>query len=154
MRGKVTSEVSQARRSRILQMCSREPHTSRAICAALGLPMRGADHYIYTLADAGHLVKSGSGKDTVWMTPTLHRNLNRCVDRRPDAAAMDTPVVTIPERPEYTMPAVEVTWLGPVKITRQPAPRGRFEADITPGTGVISQDWAADRGVRISECEA
>ena len=136
MRGKVTSEVSESRRSRLLQMCSREPHTSRASGAALGLPMRGADHYIYTLADAGHLVKAGSGKDTVWMTPTLHRNLNRCVDRRTGEAAMDAPGVTVPEGPAYTLTAVGVTSLGRGKVMRQSAPSGRLEAGITTCTGL------------------
>jgi hypothetical protein len=105
------------------------------ICAGIGLRQSTANH-IRTMLSAHGIIESrviGQAWQRGWY-------LGDGVAKKPAKGPAEAGVTIEPDT-RWVMPAVEVTMLpSGVKITRQAAPKGRFEVELKPGSGVISYD--------------
>lgn len=136
---KEQSALADDRRRKITSACDVQPMSRAEIAAMLGVPtVRSVDHYTGRLSELGVIVARQSGRSSVWMTPRLRAHLYPA-----ESSSAPTIATTLPELPRPVL-----TTENGVPVTRQAAPRGRYEVDLPPGGGVISQDWAARRGAR------
>ena len=133
---KEQSALADDRRRKITSACDVQPMSRAEIAAMLGVPtVRSVDHYTGRLSELGVIVARQSGRSSVWMTPRLRAHLYPA-----ESSSAPTIATTLPELPRPVL-----TTENGVPVTRQAAPRGRFEVDLQPGTGVISGDWQRRR---------
>lgn len=109
--------------------------STREIAERLGVTRRQCLHIMRLLSDRNDAFLDRHGPVTDWRWGSL-RAVSEAQRKRANYHQ-----VRLPDRAEWLMPAPTVSYVDGVKITRQAAPPGRFDVQLAPGTGVISQDW-------------
>lgn len=85
---------------------------------------------------------------TFWMSPRFMR-MHRAGEIVP-GVELSKPTVSVTTPYGWLQPSDEMIITEKTKITRAPAPKGRFEDPAKAGKGAITEDWMARRqGVEI-----
>jgi hypothetical protein len=137
---RTTSDKTLDTRRAIVRYVGNNPGcTADQVSKALGISPTALNHHRTHLAGIGVLEycrKGRQGGSAAWH---LCESLTKPATAAKTAQAAAS--VNIKPDTRWTLPAPEITTLPDgVVVTRQAAPRGRFEVDLPPTGGVISHD--------------
>ena len=140
----------------VVALCDQRPMTRAELRAALDVKESTLCHWLQHLHQNGRIEPLGRGAGSAWVSAALAERMQQTGSAgRPRRAAIDP--VRLPDRTQWLMPAAEVILHEGVRITRQAAPRGRFEArleDLPATGGVISHDWQLRRAQERAQARA
>lgn len=144
-RGKPDNPATRALMANMVAACMLRAHPKASLAALLGVSQPTLTGWLEKAHANGLLVYSKQAEARGYMTPSLWARTFPGLPL-PDGTVIALPSANTPARTTWTPGTCTVSIAGNVRITRQAAPRGRFEPDArVAGRGVISSDYVARR---------